>query len=139
MDKVLGRLKWGMCLVHVDDILVFGRTFQEHHERLDAVFSALEKANLTLNVKKCCFATDQVVHLGHNINKKGIRPNGSKADALKVFPIRDVKSLRGFLGLASLYRRFVPSFASISSPFTRCCVRRALGCGGRNRRGRRRS
>lgn len=64
-----------------------------------------------LKVKKCCFATDEVVHLRHIINKKGIRPHGSKANALKDFPIHDVKSSRGFLGLLSFYRRIVPSLS----------------------------
>ena len=30
MDKVLLRLKWHMCLVYLDDVLVFGKNFQEH-------------------------------------------------------------------------------------------------------------
>ena len=116
MDRVLGSLKWNMCLVYLDDILVFGRTFEEHQERLELVLKALGDAGLTCNVAKCLFATDKVLHLGHVIDREGMRPNFDKVQALTDFRIKDVKSLRGFLGLASFYRRFVPNFASIAHP-----------------------
>lgn len=116
MDRVLANLKWQMCLVYLDDILIFGRSFEEHQQRLDLVLSALEKAGLTLNVSKCIFATTKVFHLGHIIDEHGIQPNPEKISALVNFHISDVKSLRGFLGLASFYRRFVPEFAALAHP-----------------------
>ena len=30
MDRVLKDLKWSECLVYIDDIVIFGRTFDEH-------------------------------------------------------------------------------------------------------------
>ena len=116
MDRVLARLKWQMCLVYLDDVLVFGKTFEEHQKRLECVLIALEKAGLTLNVSKCIFATNRIFHLGHIIDEKGIRPDPEKISALVNFKIKNVKSLRGFLGLASFYRRFVPEFAAIAHP-----------------------
>ncbi len=61
-----------MCLVYLDDVLIFGKSFQEHQERLDCVLKALEKAGLTLNVSKCFFATYIIFHLGHIIDENGI-------------------------------------------------------------------
>ncbi|KZR95877.1 Uncharacterized protein APZ42_010100, partial [Daphnia magna] len=116
MDRVLARLKWQMCLVYLDDVLVFGKTFEEHQKRLECVLIALEKASLTLNVSKCIFATSRIFHLVHIIDENGIRPDPEKISALLNFRIKNVKSLRGFLGLASFYRRFVPDFAAIAHP-----------------------
>ena len=114
MDRVLVRLKWEMCLVYLD--VVFGKSFEEHQERLDCVLKALEKAGLTLNVSKCIFATNIIFHLGHIIDEKGIRPDPAKISSLVNFKVNNIKSLRAFLGLASFYRRFVPEFASLSHP-----------------------
>ncbi|KAI9551000.1 hypothetical protein GHT06_005556 [Daphnia sinensis] len=102
MDKVLAGLKWNMCLVYLDDILIFGKTFDEHLARLDMVLKALERANLTLNVDKCIFGASVVSHLGHVINAEGIHPESEKVRALTEMPVKNLKSLRAFLGLAML-------------------------------------
>ncbi|KZS10723.1 Uncharacterized protein APZ42_024728 [Daphnia magna] len=87
MDKVLAGLKLHMCLVHLDDVLVFGRTFEQHLARLELVLTALEKANLTLNVDKCVFGATMVSHLGHVIDAEGIRPETEKVCALTTMPL----------------------------------------------------
>ena len=73
---------------------------------------ALEKAGLTVNVEKCVFATSRVEHLGHVIDGNGIR----RIQALVNFKKHDVTSLRGFLGLVSYFRRFIPDFGAVASP-----------------------
>ena len=45
MDLILADLQWTTCLVYLDDIIVFGRTFQEHLTRLDGVLAQLRQAN----------------------------------------------------------------------------------------------
>lgn len=52
MDTVLRGLKWEICLCYVDDVVIFGRTFDEHNRRPGGVLTCLEKAALTLNSKK---------------------------------------------------------------------------------------
>ncbi|KAI9558351.1 hypothetical protein GHT06_015104 [Daphnia sinensis] len=91
-------------------------TFDEHLARLDMVLKALERANLTLNVDKCIFGASVVSHLGHVINAEGIHPESEKVRALTEMPVKNLKSLRAFLGLASFYRRFIPDFATIAQP-----------------------
>lgn len=49
MDTVLRGLKWEICLCYLDDVVIFGRTFEEHNHRLDLVLTCLEEAALTLN------------------------------------------------------------------------------------------
>ena len=46
------------CIVYLDDVLVIGKTFQEHmySDNLRKVFQQLRSAGLTLKPKKCKFA-----------------------------------------------------------------------------------
>jgi hypothetical protein len=41
MNLALAGLKWDICLVYFDDIIVFSATSQLHLERLTAVFGRL--------------------------------------------------------------------------------------------------
>ena len=50
-----GGLQWSVCLVYLDDIIVYARNTEEHRQRLVMVLSALRKANLKLKLAKCRF------------------------------------------------------------------------------------
>lgn len=71
MDQIMCSLKWLIYLVYLDDVLVFARSFDELLNRLDTVLSAIEKAGLLLQPKKCVFGTNKIVHLGFVISSEG--------------------------------------------------------------------
>ena len=54
MEKVFHGLSWKVCLVYLDDIIVFSKDFQGQLENLRKVFERLKFANLKLSPKKCC-------------------------------------------------------------------------------------
>lgn len=41
----------GLCLVYLDDVIIIGRTFQEHLLKLQKVLQRFREASLTLNLK----------------------------------------------------------------------------------------
>ena len=41
MDTILAGLKWNICLVYLDDIIVFSKNLEDHLQHLQAVFNAL--------------------------------------------------------------------------------------------------
>ncbi|GBN93775.1 Retrovirus-related Pol polyprotein from transposon 297 [Araneus ventricosus] len=55
MDTVFPGLSSEAYLVYLDDIIIIGRTFEEHLNNLRKVFKRLQKANLKLSPKKCRF------------------------------------------------------------------------------------
>ena len=58
-------------------------------------------------------------YLGHIISEKGVEPVQAKVDAIQQWPIpKNLKALRGFLGLTGFYRRFIQGYTSIAAPLT---------------------
>ena len=117
MQSVLAGLEWKCCYVYIDDTLVASETFEEHLEHLRTVLLRLRKAGLRLKPKKCKFLHKEVFFLGHILTQEGIKPDPEKTAKVRDFPRPvDLTTLRQFLGLASYYRRFVPSFAAVARP-----------------------
>ena len=47
------RLTRGSCHVYLDDVLVLGKTLEEHNKNLTEVFSRIHEEGLRLKPKKC--------------------------------------------------------------------------------------
>ena len=117
MECILAGLTSHECLIYLDDIIVFSRSFPEHLTRLRKVLLRLQEAGLTLKPSKCQFAKREVQYLGHIVNAAGVKPNPAKTDAVASYPApTTVKELRQFLGLANYYRRFVKNYSQIAEP-----------------------
>ena len=78
MDLVLAGLQWSQCLVYIDDVIVLGRTFQEHLDNLQGIFQRLRLAGLKLKPFKCAFFQRSVTYLGHVVSREGIAANPEK-------------------------------------------------------------
>jgi hypothetical protein len=84
---------------------------------LQLIFKRLKDAGLKLGKDKCDFAKLELAFLGHIVSGQGISPDPSKIDKIKNFPIpKNITELRGFLGLASYYRRFIQDFSTSAAP-----------------------
>ncbi|ROT85912.1 hypothetical protein C7M84_003952 [Penaeus vannamei] len=71
MEQVLEGLQWKVALVYLDDVLVFGNTFEEELEHLTEVLCRFKAANLKLSPKKCTLFHTEVPFLGHVLTRKG--------------------------------------------------------------------
>ena len=119
MGAVLRGLQWQICLVYLDDIIVFARTFTEHLCRLRQVFSRLRSANLRLKPSKCFLFRPEVEFLGHVVSDKGVHTDPAKVAKIVSWSEPQSKpEVRAFLGFCGYYRRFVRDFASVSKPLT---------------------
>jgi len=68
----MSGLTYDVCLVYLDDILVFSKTFDEHLERLVTVFDRLDCYWLKLKPSKCSLFLRKVCFLGHVVSGQGI-------------------------------------------------------------------
>lgn len=65
---------------------------------------------------------DETLHctdLGHIIGGGHVRPEKSKNEAVRLFPIPlTEKDVRTYLGLSGYYTRFIDNYASLAAPLT---------------------
>ena len=117
MELVLSGLHWEICLIYLDDIIVFSETFEEHLTRLQLVLRRLKQAGLKVTPKKCHLFQFQVEFLGHIVSAAGISTDPKKTESIDSWPPpKSIRDVRSFIGLCSYYRRFVKGFADIAKP-----------------------
>jgi len=117
MDTVLAGLNFELCLVYLDDIIVFSRTLDEHISRLRKLFDRLRDANLKLKPTKCCLLQRRVAFLGYVVSEHGVETDPDKISAIRDWPTpTNLRQSRAFIGLCQYYRKFVPGFSEIAAP-----------------------
>ena len=115
MSEILTDLPGVVC--QMDDILVFGKTQDEHDKHLKAVLRQIEEANVTLSPQKCEFSKAKLTFLGHVIDADGIRADPEKTKAIvNMSSPTSVSELRRFLGMANQLGKFTPNLAQITQP-----------------------
>ena len=80
MSEILRDLDGVVRLV--DDVLVYGRTQQEHDQRLKAVLKRLSEAGLTFSLENCEFNKKQIKFLGQLVDETGVKPDPDKIHAI---------------------------------------------------------
>ena len=115
MSEVLSGLTGVVCMM--DDILIHGKTQEEHDERLRKVLQRLQETGMTLNSEKCEFAQRSVKFLGHCVDSTGIRPDPDKVRAIQqVRTPANVGDVRRFLGMINQMGKFAPNLAEVTQP-----------------------
>lgn len=95
-------------LIYVDDILVFGKTEEEHDRRLNAVLKRAKESGLKLSQEKSQIKRKCVKYLGYNLSSKGISVNDEKIKAIVDFKAPTSKQeLQRFLGMITYLGKFI--------------------------------
>ena len=128
MNVLLRTENWEKCLIYLDDVLIFGRTFNEHLQRLTCVLDKICAGGIKLSPEKCSFFKKELVFLGHVISGDGIKTDPTKVSAIKEWkkPV-NIEDLRKFLGFTNYYRKFVKSYASLTAPLENMMKNSCLG------------
>jgi hypothetical protein len=120
MDNVLKGLQFEICLIYLDDVVIFSSSFNGHLQRLRLVFHRFRESGLKLKLTKCHFVGRNVKCLGHIVSDKGITTDQDKIEVIRTWPqLTNARDGKSFLGLASYYRPSTKVFSTICSPLNK--------------------
>ncbi|KRZ58227.1 Retrovirus-related Pol polyprotein from transposon 17.6 [Trichinella nativa] len=126
MQMALRGLVESKCLVYLDDVIVFGKTAEQHTARLREVLRRLQEGDMKVKPEKRWLMKRKVAYLGHIISEKGISRLRNKTSTVREWPtLICVTEFRPFLWLASYYRKFVNGFANHVAPLHRLLAKGA--------------
>jgi hypothetical protein len=124
MNSVLNDLLGTVCLVYLDDIIIFSQNIEEHKRHVRMVVDRLRANNLKIKLSKCKIARRCIQYLSHIIEGGTIRANPEKIAAVRDFPVpTTVKTVQSFLGLVSYYRKFIKDCGNICSPLIKLTMK----------------
>ena len=117
LDIILSGVNWQLCLVYLDDVIIFS-AFAEHHVKdADVVLTRLREAGVTLNLENCTWFSGEVEYLGHIVRPGQLHVHNKNVVALKNASLHATKTqLNSFLGMCNVCRRFVRDFAKRAKP-----------------------
>ena len=84
MESLLGDIPG--IVVYIDNIIIIGKTDEEHLAALEEVLKRLHNASLRLKKPKCVFMAASVEYRGHRIDAQGLHPIPEKVEAVKNAP-----------------------------------------------------
>jgi hypothetical protein len=104
MDSTLRTCRdFARCCI--DDVIVYGKSFEEHLTHLRATFARIRKKGVKLHPMKMKLAMRSVPYLGHEIVPNGTAPQQAKVDAIVNMPApQGVTQLRAVLGSVIYYQ-----------------------------------
>ncbi|TKA33188.1 hypothetical protein B0A50_00741 [Salinomyces thailandicus] len=115
--KALGGLLDNICVVYLDDILIYSDNEEEHIEHVRMVLERLRDWKLYAKRSKCTFHTKTVEFLGFIISPRGIHMDPARVQAIAEWPEpKAYRDIQVFLGFANFYRRFIHNYSLIARP-----------------------
>ena len=115
MESILQGIPFVIC--YLDDILVSGRTVEEHLKNLEEVLRRLQLHGLRLKKDKCSFLQSSVEYLGHQVDAQGVHTSQKKVKAiLNARTPQNLAELCSFLGMLNFYTKFLPNISSLLHP-----------------------
>ena len=120
VDETFGNLD-GVTGI-ADDIVVFGRTEEEHDRNLRAVLERARQTGLRFNPDKMIVKCSQIPFFGNILSADGLHADPSKISAIQAMEEpKDLKELQTFLGMANYLSKFTKNLSSISAPLRELC------------------
>lgn len=118
MDEIFRfEINTRKVMIYMDDILITTETEEEGWEILKDILKKLRRCRLLIKLLKCEFMKPTVEYVGFIIGEGEVKVDPKKIDAVRNWPVpTTLKKVRGFIGFANFYRKFIPNFSTIAHP-----------------------
>lgn len=127
MNSIFCPMLRKFVLVLFDDILIYSPSWDTHVSHLETVLSIFQHHSLFAKLSKCAFGCEEIGYLGHQISTSGVAVDPEKIQSILDWPLpKNVKGLKGFLGITGYYRRFVAKYSSFVAPLTQLLRKNAF-------------
>ena len=131
MDLTLKGLHWKKALAFLDDVMILGRSEEDHLRNIEEVLGRFQKFGLKLKITKCRFFVKKCEFLGRQIGTNGVTLSDHSVDTISSWPVpQTVKETRGFLGLVNFHRAFISKLADIAEPLHQIVKKENFSWGG---------
>lgn len=108
-----------ICVVYLDDVLVFSPTFEQHVQNVKKVLQRLQGHGIKLKPGKCKLFQRQARYLGRVVSEEGYQMDPAEVDSVLELQRKrptTVGELRKTMGFLGYYRSYVPNFSIIAKP-----------------------
>ena len=117
MNLVLRGLTWKTALAFLDDILIMGKSFDDHLFNIGEALSRFQQYGLKLKPKKCIFFQKEVEFLGRQVTANCLSMTKADIEVVAEWPVPESsKDVEKFMGLANYHRNFVKNFSEKAIP-----------------------
>lgn len=55
LEMILTQLRWNICLVHIDDVIIYSNTVEDHIRHVAEILTALQVGEVRSKTNKCYF------------------------------------------------------------------------------------
>ena len=104
-----------LCVMYLDDILIFSKTQTEYVQHVRTVLQKLRKYKLYVKLSKCQFYVTEIEFLKFKIFIQSVF---MKPDCVKIIvkwlKSQEIKDIQVFLRFANFYRRFIKKYFYIA-------------------------
>ncbi|CAF3035517.1 unnamed protein product [Rotaria sp. Silwood2] len=106
-----------ICLVYLEDVLIYSNSFKQYADHLNQVLAILNKHTFQLNPQKCELVQNQIGYLGHTISIQGVKPLPERINKILNIPQpTSLNQANAFISAIGWYRKFIKLCTKIAAP-----------------------
>ena len=104
IHRIFSAYAPNQVIPYMDDLIVIGKTIEQHLDNLEQIIAAISDAGLILNASKCQLITKSVDFLGFHVTDQGISPNEKHVKKIKDIKLPSTLSeLRQLCGIFNFF------------------------------------